>query len=104
MQGFQDCVKEAWNRPIRQPSNPMLILHTKLSRTGKALRIWARNLILQGKLAMAICREVILQLHKVQEERILSTDELMLRKTLKQRVLGLAAIEKARARHKSCIT
>lgn len=82
----------------------MLTLHIKLSRTGKALRKWAKSLIPQGKLASAICREVIMQLDKAQEDRILTNEEKGLRKTLKQRILGLAAIEKSRARQKSRMT
>jgi hypothetical protein len=53
---------------------------------------------------MAVCREVFQQLEEVQEHRMLSTVEHQLVKTLKQRLLGLAAIEKSRARQKSRLT
>jgi hypothetical protein len=56
------------------------------------------------KAAMAICREVVHQLGSAQEFRALSSGELELIKKLKSRTLGLAAIEKSRARQKSRIT
>lgn len=82
----------------------MLTLHIKLSRTAKALKKWAQLLAPQGRLALAICREVVQQLDIAQESRALSDPERELKKTLKHRILGLAAIEKARARQKSRVT
>lgn len=79
-------------------------LHIKLSRTAKELRIWAKQQIPQGKLAMVICREVILQLDVAQETRPLSEEQRSLKKMLKSRLLGLVAIEKSRARQKSRLT
>jgi hypothetical protein len=76
----------------------MAALHTKLSRTAKSIRSWARTLQPHGKLVMAICREVILQLELAQEQRQLSASEHNLIKHLKSRILGLAAVEKSRAR------
>jgi hypothetical protein len=59
MPGFLDVVSETWSRIIPQHLNPMAVLHTKLSRTTKKLRIWSRSLHPHGKLVMVICREVI---------------------------------------------
>jgi hypothetical protein len=50
---------------------------------------------------MTINREVIDQLHKAQESTILIDPERSLIQLLKMRLLGLAAIEKSRARQKS---
>jgi hypothetical protein len=50
---------------------------------------------------MTICREVISNLDKAQEYRFLSRGELQLKKKLKERLLGLAAIQKSRARQAS---
>jgi hypothetical protein len=75
-----------------------------MSRTAKALNAWSKNLLPAYKLTLAVCREVVLQLDKAQENRALSPGEGMLIKTLKQRILGLAAIEKCRARQCSRIT
>jgi hypothetical protein len=53
---------------------------------------------------MAICREVIAQLDKAQEFRILTAGERDLNHKFKMRLLGLAATEKSRARQKSRLT
>jgi hypothetical protein len=53
---------------------------------------------------MAICREAIKQLDITQESRELVHAERQLIKTLKLRLLGLAAIERSRARQKARIT
>jgi hypothetical protein len=63
-----------------------------------ALSAWSRKLIPMGKMAYHICREVIGQLDIAQEHRALSVDEFELRKLLKNRLLGLAAIDRSRAR------
>jgi exonuclease III len=62
MHGFLDCVQQTWNKQIPQNQNPFGVLHIKLSRVANALRRWSKSLIPQGKLALAICREVIKQL------------------------------------------
>lgn len=64
MTGYQECVSQQWNRPIGQAHNSLLNLHIKLNRTAAGLRRWSKSIIPQGKLAMAICREVIGQLDK----------------------------------------
>lgn len=104
MQGFHGCVQEAWSRDVPTSHNPMTTLHIKLSRTAKALRLWPKTLVPQGKLAMAICREVIKQLETAQEFRQLSAQEVQFIKQMKARILGLAAIEKSSARQKSRLT
>jgi hypothetical protein len=38
MPGFSDCVQEAWSRQVPNRHNPFKVLHTKLTRTSKALR------------------------------------------------------------------
>lgn len=37
MPGFHSCVHQAWNRGVPSSQNPLMRLHTKLSRTAKAL-------------------------------------------------------------------
>jgi hypothetical protein len=104
MPGFQEVVAEAWHRGIPATINPLTSLHIKLSRTSKALKTWSKTLLPQSKIAMAVCREVIHQLEIAQESRSLSPREHQLINFLKNRLLGLAAIEKCRARQKSRIT
>jgi hypothetical protein len=104
MPGFQETVSQAWNREVQPALNPSTTLHIKLSRTAKAPRSWSRSLIPQTKVASAVCREVIQQLESTQEQRQLNLEERQLISTLKNRLLGLAAIEKCRARQKSILT
>lgn len=104
MPGYLTCVQQHWEAPVSQTHNPLLNLHVKLSRTTKGLRQWSKSLIPQGKLAMAVCREVIERMDKAQEDRQLTSSEIEFKRFLKDRLLGLAAIEKARARQKSRIT
>lgn len=101
MPSYRECVQATWEKPVNHNPNAMLTLHIKLSRTAKALWAWSRNLIPHGKMAAAICREVIMQLDRAQEEQELSQEERQLKKLLKNRLLGLAAIERSRARQRS---
>jgi hypothetical protein len=101
MTGFTECIQHAWDKPVAPHHNAMMVLHKKLSRVAKALTIWARGLMPQGKLATAICREVISQLEAGQERRLLLDDEQELLKQLKRRLLGLATIERSRAHQRA---
>lgn len=56
------------------------------------------------RLQLAIVKEILLQLEAAQEFRNLTANELELRRRLKARSMGLAAIEKARIRQKSRLT
>jgi hypothetical protein len=55
---------EAWNRTINGNNNPLAALHIKFTRTTKALKLWSKKSISQGKIALAVCSEVIAQLEK----------------------------------------
>jgi hypothetical protein len=104
MHGFHDCVQQAWNRSVPANQNPQGSLHIKLTRTAKTLKQWVRGIIQQKILAIATCREVIRQLEKVQEFRVWLAAEHNLIKLLKSRILGLAAVDRSRARQKSRLT
>jgi RNA polymerase-interacting CarD/CdnL/TRCF family regulator len=104
MLGFFDTIQEAWSKEISDNVNHLVTLHIKLSRVAKALRAWARTLIPQGKVVATVCREVVEQLERAQEDRQLSLDEISLLKHMKHRIAGLAVIEKSRAKQKSRIT
>ncbi len=69
-------------------------LHTKLSRTAKALRIWNKSRVRGTKLRTEIASELIFRLDLAQEERNLSPEELTFRRFLKQKLLGLAALDR----------
>jgi hypothetical protein len=96
--GFLCYVQQAWGTQIPHNQNPLGVLHIKLSRTVKALKKWSRSLIPQGKMALTICREVINQLDRVQENRSLTEPEQNMTRGLKARILGLSAIQRSRVR------
>jgi hypothetical protein len=81
--------------------NRLASLHIRLSRVAKALKSWSKSLASQRKVALAVCREVIEKLELAQEDRVLMDRERNLIKDLKIRILGLAVIEKTRAKQKS---
>jgi hypothetical protein len=104
MSEFFDTVLHTWAKEVPNNQNPMGVLHIKLSRTAKALKKWSKALIPHNKLTMWVYKEVIYQLEKVQEIRILTTPEHNLIKLLKARILGLAVIQRCIARQRSRIT
>ena len=75
-----------------------------MARTAKDLKIWSSSLFNDAKIQFHIATEIILRLDIAQESRSLSTPEFNLRRLLKQRLLGLAAIERARKRQASRLT
>jgi len=100
LQGFNQVVQHAWQRPLVL-QNLFLRLHTKLQRTGKKLKEWARSKIGNTKLLMCAARQLIGILDVVQEFRQLSAEEIQLRRDLKLRFLGMAAVEKLRCKQAS---
>jgi hypothetical protein len=94
----------AWNKHIPEQHNPLARLHIKLARTAKALKVWAKIITSQYKVALVVCREAIGQLEAAQENQHLSDAERELVRKLKARIFGLAAIERSRARQRSRMT
>ena len=103
MPGFKETVLNAWNEE-NPHTEPLHRLNFKLQTTASRLKEWSRNLLSETKLQLHMALDVILQLDKAQENRVLIPDELELRKKLKQRVLGLSVLERARKRQASRIT
>jgi hypothetical protein len=94
-QGFLDIIKDAWNKPVLA-HDAIRKLHTKLTRTATALKKWYKNLQKTARLHEDIATEVIFQLDLAQEDMDLSADERLLRQFLKARLLGIAAMERAK--------
>lgn len=67
-------------------------------RTARDLRIWSKAFFSDAKLQFHMAAEIVLRLDVAQENRRLSDAEYNLRKLLKLRLLGLAAVERARRR------
>lgn len=103
MSGYQPVVQEAWSKPVHE-SCPIKNLITKMQRMTKAFKAWNKSRIGNTKLQLDIGLELVFQLNQVQKTLILTTLEKELRSCLKARILGLAAIERLKWRHRSQIT
>jgi exonuclease III len=99
--GFHQIVQEAWSKP--QTGSAHSVLNKKLTETARALRRWSKPLFSNARLQLHMANEVIFRLDTAQEDRQLSEDELQLRRDLKIRILGLAALERSRRRQASRI-
>jgi hypothetical protein len=103
VQGFQELVQTTWSKQVNS-ALPLKRLHIKLARVAKEIKRWKKEKIGDTKLQLAIVKEVLLQLEAAQESRALTAEELDLRRRLKIRSTGLAAIEKSRIKQRSRLT
>jgi len=103
MPGFLEMVHTSWEQPVNT-QNALLKLHIKLLRTARALKIWRRAKFSNYKLQAAILQIVLLELEKAQERRPLTVEEVAFKKLLKARSVGMAAVQKAKARRHSRLT
>lgn len=85
-------------------TDPVRVLHTKLSRTAAALRTWSKQKVRGVVFLSGVASEIIFRLDLAQEDRDLTNDERNLRPMLKAKLVGLAAIDRARWRQKSRLT
>jgi hypothetical protein len=97
--GFREVVQQAWSK--QQYGSAHTVLKNKLAETAKALRSWSKPLFSKVQLQLQIANEIILRLDVAQENRQLSVAEQTLRKDLKLRALGLAAVERCRRKQAS---
>lgn len=103
MEGFRDLVQQVWCKPVHS-ALPIKRLHIKLVRLAKGLKRWRKEKIGDTRLQLAIVKEILLQLEAAQEVRTLTQQELDLRRRLKIRSTGLAAIEQATIRQRARLT
>jgi hypothetical protein len=103
MPGFLHVVQRAWATPNTH-TNPVHRLNFRLATTAKALRTWSKNIFSEARLHFHMAQSVILQLDIAQESRTLTDDEFISRDKLKNRILGLAVLERLRKRQCSRIT
>ncbi|XP_010236490.1 uncharacterized protein LOC104584074 [Brachypodium distachyon] len=99
-QGFLEAVSTAWNVPALS-RNPLVRLRIKLGQTARSLRAWSKGLFGDARQQLHLAVEIVLRLDEAQDHRPLSPLEFHVRKALKIRVLGLAAVERARRRQAS---
>jgi hypothetical protein len=101
--GFKQVVQTAWMASSVH-HEPFHRLYHKLQNTAAALREWNNKIIPDARLYLHMALEVILRLDLAQENRQLSPAESSLRNKLKQRIIGLAVVDKARRRQNSRLT
>lgn len=98
--GFLQVVADAWVCPS-QDSDAFRVLDFKLRNTTKALKSWSMKTIGSIKLQLILAREIICRLEIEQEHRVLSAEEVALRRHLKWRCLGLASVTRTIAHQRS---
>lgn len=100
LEGFDDAVREAWtcNDDI---VDPFKRLDALFRNTASALQAWGQRKTGNIKLLMAVATLVIFRLDQAQENRILTDQELWLRRTLKMALLGMASLERTIERQRS---
>jgi len=102
LDGYQEVVAQAWECQV--PSvDACRLLDIKFRRTARALQSWSMRKVGSVRLQLYMTREIIAQLDKAQESRMLTNDELAWRRDLKCRSLGLASLACTIARHRSRI-
>jgi hypothetical protein len=101
--GFLETVKEAWDKPV-DTQDAILRMHVKLLRTAKALKLWRRKNFSGWKVQWEILNITLSNLERAQEARPLTQEEMAFKQYLKTKALGLAAIQKSRARQHSRLT
>jgi hypothetical protein len=75
------------------------VLHTKLSRTSRELKLWSKGKIRWTKFVSSVVDEVIFNLDVAQKQRELTTKEIELCSLLKSKFLGIMAIARRRKNH-----
>lgn len=100
VEGFLDVVGVAWSCPFPN-ADACRALDYKLRGVVRALKSWAARRIGSVRFQLAVARVVIYELDVAQESRLLSPDEIDLRRDLKAAMLGLASLSRTIARQKS---
>jgi exonuclease III len=98
--GFLEMVQASWSQSV-DTRDAILRLHIKMRRLATSIKIWKAQQVGNIELQLAIVHVVLLCLEKAQERRQLSEIELHLPRSLKAKSLGLAAMQKPRAKQHS---
>ena len=98
--GYQEAVAAGWFA-VEQHHDPFIDLQNRLRATARVLTRWSQRRVGNIKEQLLMANEVILQMDKAMEQRVLNDDERWLRGQLKKKVLGLASLERTIARQRS---
>jgi hypothetical protein len=102
IEGFQEAVSAGWFS-VEEHSNPFVDLSNRLRETAKVLTRWSQRRVGNLKEQILMANEVIFQLDRAMDRRVLNQDERWLRGQLKKKVLGLASLERTIAHQRSRI-
>jgi hypothetical protein len=94
MPKFKDIVGQSWAKPV-STTNKACTLHIKLARLAKVLKRWHKQKMVDNK-ESTVTQELVLRLDQLQDQRALTPAEYQLRKKAKNKILGLAAVNKVR--------
>jgi hypothetical protein len=101
LDGFQEAVASAWHSV--HDADPFRRLMMCMQATARYLTSWSARSVSHIKHKMALCRELILKFDKAREDRVLSSPEIWLYKSLKFSFLGYASLERTIARQRARI-
>jgi hypothetical protein len=100
LEGFSPTLQASWDRD-GAPVDPLERLDFKIRRLARDLQRWSAKRVGSIRDQILIANEVIFRLDAAQDLRALSADEVMLRRGLKGRLLGLACLERTIARQRA---
>jgi hypothetical protein len=98
--GIRDVVMGAWNESVPGVSS-LNILFFKFQWTAVRRRQCSKKLFGNARIELHMANEIIHRLDLAQDHRELSQEDIVLRRDLKNRVLGVAAVERAHRRQAS---
>jgi hypothetical protein len=99
VEGFNDVVAIAWS--CLSGLDACRSLDYKLRNVAKAFKAWSAQQIGSVRFQLAAPRVIIFELDVAQETRLLSPEEIELRRDLKEATLGLASLSRTIARQRS---
>lgn len=97
---YLQVVEQAWTCDVTTADHYRR-LDTLLHNATRELQSWGQRKVGSIKLQILAARELIMHLDRAQERRVLSEEELELRRELKKKSLGLASLEHTIARAQS---
>jgi exonuclease III len=100
LEGYSTVVEQSWNAPCRL-TNQFAVLDLKLKRLAKDLKTWAKNYVGDIRKQTLLGQEIMLRLDTTQETRSLTVEEHELRSVLKTRAVGLAVINRIKAKQRA---
>uniref|UniRef100_J3L5S3 Reverse transcriptase domain-containing protein n=1 Tax=Oryza brachyantha TaxID=4533 RepID=J3L5S3_ORYBR len=102
LDGFSQAVQEYWSREV-SIDDAFTALYIKMARLARTLKKWGQRRLGEIKLQLQVAHEIIYHLDVAQDCRVLQPRERWLRAAVKGRCLGLAALERTRARQRAKI-